>query len=120
MAELHRDFDPLPQKNKERNDALQRELLRQKQLEQQRLKFFEDMRDLEELLDSGNEYIHNPLESDTEHALSSLADSIRKLFATIKLPEPASPEEQTEYADVCPFFYLSFIFLLSSFASFEQ
>jgi hypothetical protein len=100
LAELHRDFDPLPAKIKERHEALQKELLRQKNIETQRLKYFEDMRDLEDLLDNAEEHINNPLESDTEQSLNALAEAIKKLNNSIKLCDAPTPEEEAELSNV--------------------
>jgi len=98
-------FEPLPQKTKERLDALQKELARQKAIEAQRLKFFEDLKDLEETLFTAEEYAHNSSESDQEQFMQSLADSLKKSLAIIKLPESAFEDEQSSLQDVIFFLY---------------
>lgn len=96
LREIGAVFDPLPQKTKDRSDALQKELARQKQIEAARIKFFEDVRDFEELLFAAEEYALNPLESDTEQTLLAVLDPLKRVATAIKPHEHFSANEEAE------------------------
>jgi len=112
LEEIGLVLNPLPQRNKDRLDQLQKELLRQRQLENQRLKYFEDMRELDECLFAAEEYINNPVETDTEQSLIALVDPLKRISSSVKLPDNASPDEEAELNEVKSFFFFLFFLFL--------
>lgn len=95
LRELGAVFDPLPQRNIDRMDALQKELAHQRQLEAARLKFFEDIRDFEELLFAAEEYSLHPIEGDSEQTLIAFLDPLKRLAGSIQPHELFSADEET-------------------------